>query len=114
MRVSFRHCHNVRFSKYSVTCQTRTALVKVSLRSLIVYFLPCQLAHLGVLRDSWPVSRRSPAAWRFTGDPAPLARDNSDAMERMFALPPPYGCCPAKIQTSVLCSSSGPNLKDTT
>ena len=32
-----------------VTCQTRTALAKFSLGNFIVYFLLCQLAHLGVL-----------------------------------------------------------------
>ncbi len=66
-----------------MTCQTRTALVKFSLRNLIVYFLLCQLAHLGVLRDFWTVSRRGPADWRFTGDPAPLARDNMYLMSHL-------------------------------
>ncbi len=32
--------------QHIVTCQTRTALVKFSLRNLTVYFLLCQLAHL--------------------------------------------------------------------
>ena len=36
------------FSNNIMTCQARTALVKFSLRNLIVYFLLCQLAHLGV------------------------------------------------------------------
>ncbi len=68
---------------YIVTCQTRTALVKFSLRNLIVYFLLCQLAHF------WTVSHRYPEDWQFTGDPGPLARGNimdSDRYNRRFPI----------------------------
>ena len=56
-------------------------LSKVQFRELNRLLLLCQLAYLGVLntnglRDFRSVSRRRPADWQFTGDPAPLARDN--------------------------------------